>query len=153
MALIPVLRSLVLSFLPVQRTLAHKICIAAFGRVQEDRQEGYEFGIALMFKEMRTHTSILSTCRRVGAGSFGHTTTVAQLKRRLRLVEEIYLSVGCTDEETRLDFAPKLPVFSTRARSTWETGRGLHVGPFGAHPDNALYGFRLRLLCSNGYYM
>jgi len=152
MALIPVLRALVLSFLPVRRTLAQKMCVAAFGRVQEDRQQGFEFGVHLTFKEMRTHTLILSTCRRVGAG-FGHTTTVAQLKRRLRLVEEIYLSVGCTDEETRLSFAPKLPVFSSRARCSWETGLPSHVGLFGVTPDNALYGFRLRLLCSNGYYM
>ena len=144
MALLPDLRQLINSFLPPQRSLGSLMCIAAFGRVQEDRQQGYEFGTALTFKEMRTHTRTLSNCRRFGA-AFGPAPTVASLMTHLRLVEEFYLCVECADEHTRLSFAPDLPVFTSRARDRWNYVASVR-------PDNALFGFRLRLLFQNGFY-
>ena len=100
MALLPDLRQLINSFLPPRRSLGSLMCIAAFGRVQEDRQQGYEFGTALTFKEMRTHTRILSNCRRFGV-AFGPAPTVASLMAHLRIIEEFYLCVECADEHTR----------------------------------------------------
>ena len=114
MALLPDLEALVRSFLPVRRSLAQKMCVAAFGRVQEDRQQGYEFGTALTFKEMRTHTRILSNCRRFGV-AFGPAPTVASLMAHLRIIEEFYLCVECADESTRLDL------------SAWAAGAALAV--------------------------
>jgi len=137
MALLPDLRQLINSFLPPRRSLGSLMCIAAFGRVQEDRQQG-EFGTALTFKEMRTHTRILSNCRRFGA-AFGPAPTVAMM------IEEFYLCVECADEHTRLSFAPDLPVFTSRARDRWNYTHTVR-------PDNALFGFRLRLLFQNGFY-
>ena len=145
MALLPDLRQLINSFLPPRRSLGSLMCIAAFGRIQEDRQEGYEFGTTLTFKEMRTHTRTLSNCRRFGA-AFGPAPTVAGLMRHLRLIEEFYLCVECADEATRLEFAPDLPVFTSRARDRWNY---THTA---VRPDNALFGFRLRLLFQNGFY-
>ena len=144
MALLPDLEALVRSFLPVRRSLAQKMCVAAFGRVQEDRQDGNEFGITLMFKEMQTHAGILYDCRRFGA-DFGPAPTVARMMQHMRFVEELYLCLECSDEETRLCFAPKRPVFSSRARHRWN-----YISI--QRPDNALFGFRLRLLFRNGHY-
>ena len=146
MALLPELIGLIDSFLPPRRSLASLMCVAAFGRVQEDRQDGYEFATKLIIKEMRTHTSILYDCRRFGV-DFGPVPTVARLKTHMRLIEEIYLVLECSDEETRLSFAPCRPVFTSRARNRWNW---TSVPEF--RPDNALFGFRLRLLFSNGYY-
>ena len=88
MALLPDLEALVRSFLSVRRSLTQKMCVAAFGRVQEDRQDGNEFGIALMFKEIGTHAGILYDCRRFGA-DFGPAPTVARMMQHMRFVEEL----------------------------------------------------------------
>ena len=99
------------------------MCVAAFGRLQDDRSFGYEFNLDTMFREMRTHTSILFNCHRFGA-HFGSCPTPRTLQLRMRLVEELYLCLELEDEQTRLLFAPRTPVFSFERVSMGRWGRG-----------------------------
>ena len=111
MRLIPVLRTLILSFLPQKRSFAAKMCVAAIGRLQDDRIEGCELTTRQTFIELVTHTGILLDLQRFGA-HFGSRPTTKALKHRMRLVEELYLSVELEDEAVRVQFAPDLPVFA-----------------------------------------
>lgn len=123
MLLYPDLWSLVAAFLPPKRDISQHMCVAAFGRLQDDRSFGYEFSPVTIFREMRTHTSILFNCHRFGA-DFGSYPTPRALQLRMRLVEEMYLCLELEDEQTRLLFAPKLPVFSFERVSRGRWGRG-----------------------------
>ena len=123
MLLCPDVWSLVNSFLPPKRYIGQHMCVAAFGRLQDDRSFGYEFNLDTMFREMRTHTSILFNCRRFGA-HFGSCPTPRTLQLRMRLVEELYLCLELEDEHTRLLFAPRTPVFSFERVSMGRWGRG-----------------------------
>ena len=103
MVLLRDLKTLVYSFLPPKRGLPHHMCVAAFGRLQDDRAGGYEFGIRDTFREMRTHSDILSDCRRFGV-HFGSSPTARSLQLRMRLVEELYLSLEELDKRPRRHF-------------------------------------------------
>ena len=103
MVLLPDLKALVYSFLPPKRCLGQHMCVAAFGRLQDDRAGGYEFRIRGTFREMRTHSNILSDCRRFGV-HFGSNPTAQSMQLRMRLVEEMYLSLECIDEKPRYHF-------------------------------------------------
>ena len=110
MRLIPVLRTLILSFLPLDRTFASKMCVAAIGRLQDDRLEGCELTVRQTFVELVTHTGILLDLKRFGA-HFGSRPTTRAIKQRMRLIEELYLCIELEDEAVRIQFAPDLPVF------------------------------------------
>ena len=103
MVLIPDLKALVYSFLPPKRSLPQHMCVAAFGRLQDDRAGGYEFRIRGTFREMRTHSNILSDCRRFGV-HLGSSPTARSLQLRMRLVEEMYLSLEELDKKPRRHF-------------------------------------------------
>ena len=111
MRLIPVLRTLILSFLPQERTFAAKMCVAAIGRLQDDRIEGCELTTRQTFIELVTHTGILLDLKRFGA-HFGSRPTTRAIKQRMRLIEELYLTIELEDEAARIQFAPDLPVFA-----------------------------------------
>ena len=122
MLLYPDLWSLVRAYVGPKRSLAQHMCVAAFGRLQDDRSGEYEFSKRCMFREMSTHAGILFDCRRFGV-DFGSMPTPRAIQQRMRLVEEIYLCLELEDERTRRGYAPKLPVFAYERVSRGRWGR------------------------------
>ena len=149
---IPDLERLILSFLPPWRSLASKMCVAAFGRIQEDRRVGFEYSSSEIRKEMQTHTGILHDLHKLGA-CFGPMPSVRALKQRMRLIEELYLTIELDNEETRICFAPKLPVFSSWARHRKAPVLVTLQAQHPSVPHSLRLGFHVRLLCSERTHM
>ena len=122
MLLYPDLWSLVRAYVGPKRSLAQHMCVAAFGRLQDDRSCEYEYSKRCMFREMSTHAGILFDCRRFGV-DFGSMPTPRTIQQRMRLVEEIYMCLELEDERTRCSYAPKLPVFAYDRVSRGRWGR------------------------------